>query len=82
LAQLDANRDAGHLGPLPAADDPIIQWNPPERLAPVGCWLVILIHGRPHYAFRTAYIESKSRDMAYQLDNGLTVTGRFLWTTP
>lgn len=75
-------KSAAHLGPLPAVDDPIIQWNPPERLAPVGCWLVILVEGKPRYAERTSYIESKSRDMEYLLDNGMMITGRFKWTTP
>lgn len=73
---------AAHLGPLPAFDDPVIQWNPPERLAPVGCWLVILIVGKPQYARRTSYIESRNREMEYELDNGLKLTGRFMWTTP
>lgn len=75
-------KSAAHLGPLPSVDDPIIQWNPPERLAPVGCWLVILVDGKPQYAERLSYIESKNRDMEYLLDNGMLVTGRFKWTTP
>lgn len=79
---MSANETAAHLGPLPSPEDPIIQWNPPERLAPVGCWLVILINGSPRYAQRTSYIESKSRDMEYRLDDGTTITGRHRWTTP
>lgn len=81
MDQLEAN-PAAHLGPLPDANDPIIQWNPPERLAPVGCWLVILVAGKPQYARRTSYIESKSREMEYETDNGIKLMGRFKWTTP
>ena len=81
MAQL-AVKPTAHLGPLPAADDPIIQWNPPERLAPVGCWLVILISGQPTYAVRTSFIESRDRQMEYRLENDELINGRFKWTTP
>lgn len=81
LAQ-PASKSAAHLGPLPAVDDPIIQWNPPERLAPVGCWLVILVDGKPTHAERTGFIEYKNREMSYRLESGEVINGRFKWTTP
>lgn len=58
-------------------------WNPPERLPPVGCPLLIQIpYGRIERAVRTGYLENRSQQMEYELESGEVVRGRFLWTYP
>lgn len=69
------------LADPPPADHPALHWNRPEQLAPVGCWLLVLMpDGSVTHARRTEHIERKNRDQKYQLRNGNTYIGKLRWT--
>jgi len=56
-------------------------FNQPERLPPVGCWLLIqLPDGSTLKVRRTGYIASKDRLMSYQMEDGTIINARFRWT--
>lgn len=61
-------------------------WNPPDRLPPVGCPLVILYTrggaGAKLLVERTTHLQDKSGEMEYRLRDGSTITGRYRWTYP
>lgn len=57
--------------------------NPPERLPPVCCPLVIeLPCGRLVRAERTGHVEQRGREMEYRLDDGRLIVGHFKWSYP
>lgn len=59
-----------------------IHLNPPDRLAPVGCPLMVEVEGKLVRAIRTGYIESRDRLMEYLTCSGEKILGRFRWTYP
>jgi hypothetical protein len=60
-----------------------LKFNPPERLPPVGCWLLIrLPDGTVVQAKRLSHIQTRELAMEYQLETGLVIKGRFDWTYP
>lgn len=67
-------------------DRDAIQWNPPERLAPVGCPLILNLG--PQYdwdiafAERISHLQGRGDEMEYQTEFGQIITGRFLWAYP
>lgn len=73
---------ASHLMPVPEMDDPALRLNPPEQLAPVGCWLLLHVSGELVHGRRTSHVQKKGREMEYQLADGTHVTGKFWWTAP
>lgn len=57
--------------------------NSASQLPPVDTPLLIkLDDGRLAHASRTSFIEHRSREMEYRLDDGTIITGRFAWTYP
>lgn len=56
--------------------------NPADQLAPVECPLLIEVDGKLVRAMRTSHIESRDREMEYQLAGGEIILGRFRWTYP
>ena len=72
---------ADHLHPLPAVED-VRHWNRAEDLPPVGLWLLVKINNETAYARRTSHIESRKREMEYQLASGQLITDRLEWTYP
>lgn len=56
--------------------------NPASQLPPVGCPLIIEVHGRLLRAERTSFVQSRDHELAYRLADGTEITGRFCWTYP
>lgn len=67
---------------LSMPDKNVHKLNAPEILPPVDCPLVVLFNGRLIRAERTGFIQDKSRDMEYRLENGAIVKGKLPWTYP
>jgi hypothetical protein len=75
--------------------EPGYEFNAPERLATVGCDLIIklpagtkmgedvvLTNERITPAFRTSYLTDKNGEMEYRLPDNSLIHGRFPWTYP
>lgn len=75
--------------------EPGYEFNAPERLATVGCDLIIklpagtkmgedvvLTNERITPAFRTSYLTDKNGEMEYRLPDNSLIQGRFWWTFP
>ena len=57
-------------------------FNPPERLPPVDCPLLIQSPAGTVRAERTSHLQDKAGQMEYRLDDGSIITGRYAWTYP
>lgn len=59
------------------------EWNPPERLPPVGCPLVIRVGNSALRCERTGHLQDKAGEMEYRsLATGQLWRGRFMWSYP
>lgn len=59
------------------------EWNPPERLPPVGCPLVIRLDDHvTMWVERTSHIADRAGQMEYRARNGMLLTGRYFWSYP
>jgi len=62
------------------------EWNPPERLPPVGCPLVIRYtpggEGAVMLVERISHLMHRDGDMDYLVSTGQVLTGRFFWSYP
>ena len=60
-----------------------LHFNQPERLAPVGCYLLIQMpDGSVLMVRRTSHIQKRGRAMDYELSDGTIITGKYPWTYP
>lgn len=86
MTPIDVIKDGQYAHPklheLPHIDHPNLHLNPPEQLAPVGCWLLLECSGELFHARRTSYVEKKNRELEYELPDGRIITGRYWWTGP
>lgn len=58
------------------------EWNPPERLPPVGCPLVVLVDDSALRCERTTQLQDKAGQMEYRTDVGHVFRGRHWWSYP
>lgn len=63
--------------------DASIHFNSKDKLPPVGCPLKIALSDNVAVnAQRTAFVENKGDELAFELTDGTLITGRFPWTYP
>jgi hypothetical protein len=62
------------------------EWNPPERLPPVGCPLVLDLGAEYDYDIaygeRISHLRNRDGEMDYLVSTGQVLTGRFAWSYP
>lgn len=60
----------------------MLHLNNPAWLPPVGCSLLVMLDGVLTRAVRTSYIERKTDNIEYKLEDGTIILDRLEWTYP